>query len=229
MKWIGFILLGLLGLILLILICPIGVRIDASNGALAVYARVFCIPIKVFPMKKKEKTSEELAREEAEKKAKAEKKAQEKEAKAAAEKARAEQLAAEGKPVPKKKTFVQTLTFDKVCDLLSLAKEAITKVLRGFYIPSFRLYAHVNGGDAANTAIMYGGACSFMGGVMPHLERVCRIKKTDVQLYPDFEGSETVFDLSISIMTVPIRLVAVALILLVKYLKINKKHKAVQK
>jgi len=228
-KWIGFILLGLLAVILLVLVCPIGVRIDASNGALAVAVRIFGLHFQVYPMKKKEKTPEELARIEAEKKAKAEKKAREKEAKAAAEQAKAEKAAAEGKTLPKKKTFVQTLTFDKVCDLLALAKDAIQKVLRGFYIPHFRLYAHLNGGDAANTAILYGGACSFMGGVMPHLEHVCRIKKTDVQLYPDFEGNETVFDLTVTIMTVPIRLVAVALILLFRFLKIQKKHKAVQK
>lgn len=226
MKWIGFILLGLLGLLLLILICPIGVRVDASNSALVVYVKVFGLHFKVFPMKKKEKTPELLAKEAEKKAAKAAKKEQEKVAKQA--KAEAEAAKAEVQGKPKKKSFVQTLTFDKVCDLLALAKDAIKKVLRGFYIPNFRLYAHLSGGDAANTAIMYGGACSFMGAVMPHLERVCCIKKTDVQLYPAFEG-ETAFDLSMTIMTVPIRLVGVALILLFHYLKINKKHKAVQK
>ena len=222
MKWIGFLLLGLLSVILLLLICPIFVRIDASKGALGVYVRILGLSFKVFPMK--EKTPEEQAQAEAKKAAKAEKKALEKEAKAA----KAQQAQAEGKPVPKKKSFVQTLTFAKVCDLLALAKEAIVKVLRGFSIPTFRLHAHLSGSDAAQTAILYGSACSFMGGVMPHLEHVCRIKKTDVQLYPAFEG-ETVFDLTVTIRTVPIRLVAVALILLIHFLKINKKHKAVQK
>ena len=226
MKWIGFILLGLLGLLLLLLICPIFVRIDASNGAMAVYLRILGLSFKVFPFK--EKTPEEQAKEEARKAAKAEQKARAKAEKAAKDQAAADKALAEGKPVPKKKTFVQTLTFEKVCDLLALAKEAIGKVLRGFSIPTFRLYANLNGGDAANTAILYGGACSFMGAVMPHLERVCRIRKTDVQLYPAFEG-ETVFDLTVTIRTVPIRLVTVALILLIHFLKINKKHKAVQK
>ena len=224
MKWIGFLLLGFFALIFLVLICPIFVRIDASNGTLSVHVRIIGISFKVFPMK--EKTPEEKEEAEARKAAKAEQKEKEKAAKAAREQAAAEKAQAEGKPIPKKKTFVQTLTFDKVCDLLALAKEAIVKVLRGFSIPTFRLYANLNGGDAANTAILYGGACSFMGAVMPHLERVCRIKKTDVQLYPAFEG-ETVFDLTVTIRTVPIRLVAVALILLIHYLKINKKHKAV--
>ena len=227
MKWIGCIFLGLLALLLLILFCPVGVRIDASNAALTVYAKVFGVRFKVFPLK--EKTPEEQAAAAAKKADKEEQKAREKAAQEAKAKAEADAAAAAGKPLPKKKSFIQTLTFDKVCDLLALAKEAIKKVLRGFYIPQFRLYAHLCGSDAANTAILYGGACSFMGGVMPYLEQVCRIKKTDVQLYPDFEGSETVFDLTVTIMTVPIRLVAVALILLFHYRKIHKKHKAVQK
>ncbi len=226
MKWIGFLLLGLLGLLLLVLICPVILRVDASNGALAIRVRILGLQFKVFPLK--EKSPEEQAAAEARKAAKAEKKALEKEKKAAQAQAAAQKAAAEGAPLPKKKTFVQTLTFDKVCDLLALAKDAIVKVLRGFSIPTFHLYAHLNGGDAANTAIMYGGACSFMGAVMPHLERVCRIRKTDIQLYPAFEG-ETVFDLTVTIRTVPIRLVTDALILLIHFLKINKKHKAVQK
>ena len=75
--------------------------------------------------------------------------------------------------------------------------------------------------------MIYGGACAALETVVPMLESAFRIKKRDISVYPMFMG-ETEYQLDVSVMTVPIRLIALAVLIFIKWLKINKKHKAVQ-
>lgn len=220
MKWLGICLLVLLGLLLFLLVCPAGVRVDASDGSLCVYARVLGIPIRVYPRTRKKKKNKAEAAPEPVKNTSPAASPQPDSFSGTATAPAGEKPVSES--TVKKKSFTDDLAFEKVCDLLSFAAEAIRKVVRVFYIPSFRLYAHLHADDAAKTALLYGGACSLLGAVMPQLRRVFRICKEDIRLWPDFEG-RTSFVLSVTIMTVPLRLMILALTLLFQWYKRNKK------
>ena len=230
MKWLGICLLVLLGLLLLLLLCPIGVRIKASDHSLSADVRVFGIYFRVFPFRRKKTAGKAKGSAETTAADKTEQPAarQEVSGPSASRQTDEPEKAAEPADKPKKKSFVEDLTFERICRLLGFAAQAVRRVLRAFYVPQFQLCARLHADDAAKTALMYGGACSFMGAVMPQLRRVFRIRKEDVRLWPDFEG-QTAFTLSVTVMTVPLQLVVLALILLFQWYKLNKKTKAVQK
>ncbi|MBQ2691685.1 MAG: DUF2953 domain-containing protein [Clostridia bacterium] len=225
MKWIGIALLAIFAVILLLLVLPLGVRVKLAQGSLEVYAKAFgIIGVKVYPMKKKTpKPSKEKDKKKSEPK-KNEKK-HEKKAKEQGNASANNEVKPE-KP-SKVQKYINELTFDKVIDLLKLAAEAVKGVFRGFYVSNLELHAAVHDDDPAKTAMIYGGACAALETVVPMLESAFRIKKRDISVYPMFMG-ETEYQLDVSVMTVPIRLIALAVLIFIKWLKINKKHKAVQ-
>ncbi len=158
MRWLLYILYGLLALIALILILPLGVRVTASNGGYAVYARVWGVNVKVLPRPPKDEKNKKPKKKK-EKKPKKEK---------------------------EKKPF--KLTFGKILEYLSFAADALKRAVRGVYIRRFRLNAVLHDDDAAKTALMYGSACAVLGSAIPRLEKIFRVGDSRVELLPDFGG-----------------------------------------
>lgn len=206
MKVILTVLLAVLLIILLILVTPVGVSLDARPGDVVLYVRVFGIKFKVYPKennkkckKYKKNTTDDKTKESGGDKTEAE----------------------------KKKKQLPNVTFDFILDCISLLSDAITWVVRGVYIPEFILHAILHNDDPAKTAMMYGGACSVLATAMPGLERALRIKKSDIKIYPGFMD-ENDFELSMTVMAIPIMLVIAAVMVLIRWNKISHKNKAVQ-
>lgn len=230
MRWILIFLLVIIEIILVLLILPVGARLEATQSSVVLFAKIFGINFKLYPRPVKKKSPES----EAKAQAKAEKKAKKKaEAKAAAANDKAEpapqkkashekaQNAPQPKPKPK-------LTFERIVEYISFAADAFQGIIRGIYISTFSLNAHIHNDDAAKTAMIYGGVCSALGVAIPKLERKLKVGKRDIAIYPEFEG-ESSFELKITIMAVPILLIAVAVMLYIKWNRMKQKDKAVQK
>ena len=200
MRWLLYVLLGLLALIVLLLITPVGARATADDNGYAIYAHVFGLNVKILPRPPKKKKKPKKPKKPKEPKPEEEKKKE-------------------------KKPF--KLTFGKLLDYISFAADALKRAVRGIYIRRFRLYARLHNDDAAKTALMYGGACSVLGNAIPKLEKIFRVGDSHIELVPDFDGSNS-YSADVIVTVVPIKLLITGLILFIKWKKLNR-DKAVQK
>ena len=55
------------------------------------------------------------------------------------------------------------------------------------------------GGDPADLGINYGRAWAALGNLWPHIDKLFTIKKRDIQLQCDFEGSQTLVNARVEI------------------------------
>lgn len=187
----------LLGILALILLLPLGVRINYDEDGAVVSVLIRPFHIQVFPVKKKEKT----------KKQKKEPKEEPKQEQPAEEtKAEAPQSAAtviddddeeeEPEPTAEKKG-------GSITDFLPLVELALKFVGEFFgktlHIDVLYLKLTMAGGDPADLAINYGRTWAALGNLWPHIDRMFTIKKRDIRLQCDFEGSQTLVNARVEI------------------------------
>jgi len=127
---------------------------------------------------------------------------------------------AEKKAKPKKK-----LTLEIIFDFIKLGIEALGTLKRQLVLSNLTVHVKIAGKDAANTAILYGRVAAAVSALYPIAERNLRIKKTDIAVDADFEGSKTDILADFTLAVCPLRLMLASIILLIHFMKINKKIK----
>lgn len=184
--WI--VLLSLLGLLLLLLIVPIYLRIT-FQGELTVKIRIWGIPFKLYPKKKKK-----------DKPPKAEK--PRKNQKAKPEKLRKESF-----------SVSQMLKEDGVGAVVSyytsLARMLSTeakRLLRAITVDHLDIRLTVASADAAETAQNYGRVCAAVFPAEAMLESCIRVKRRRVRVDPDFLAAKGKAALDIRLHAVPLRI-----------------------
>lgn len=194
----------ILGIILFVLLFPAGVKADIFGGDPAVYARLFGLSIKIYPKESKKGGKEDHAK----KKSKSDKKPDK---------------TSDGKT--EEKGEKPKITFDMVMEYISFASRSLSKIAKGIYVPHFMLEARLHNDDPSKTAMLYGSACAALELAVPRIEKIITVKNRDIRIYPDFMGS-TDYNLSITVMAVPLHLLIVAAGIYIKWKKLN--NKAVQ-
>lgn len=179
LKIIGWVLLGLIALIFFALAVRVRFDIEYSAENTSVLLRWLFIKFRLYPMAKKEK---------APKKKKEEAPKQEEETPPEEEKKE------EPKPAKKKdnflKTFYEAEGFEGVLTILKKAtaylKTFAGNLIYGVVVDEFYLDMRCVKGDAAATAIYYGEVCTAVFPMLASLASRCRLKKYDVNIYPDY-------------------------------------------
>lgn len=210
LKILGWALLGLLLFVFVLLLLPVRTRVR-FDGALQVWAGLGPVSLRVFPMKKKsgsEKEKAQAAEKKAAKKAK-------KEAKKAAK--------------PQKKKEKKRLTLEIICDYIRLGAEALGMMKRRLVLSNLTCHLKVASDDAAGTALLYGRIAAAVSALYPVLQRNLRIKKTDITVDADFESEKLEILTDVTLAVCPLRMLIAGLILLFRFLKIEKKRKQIDR
>ncbi len=164
MKVLGIILLVLLALSLL----PLGVRVRYDKDALSVFARLWFIPFRVFPAKKKD----------------GEKKKKEKKPKKPKEEPEG------GETPPTKKGG----KLDAVRAVLPLVKPALVGVKKRLTIRELELFVTWAADDPADSAVGYGCAQAALGTLWAVVDQSFKVKKSRLGCSVDFDApSPTVY------------------------------------
>ncbi len=185
-----YILLGLLGLILLIVILPMGIRLNYSAGGLVLKLVFGPLRLTLVPRKKRTKKK---------KKAKAIKP---KKAKKTAVKKPPTQAAADKKKGGK---------FSDLAVYLPLVFELIGHFRRRLLMRRLILLVNLAGDDPCDLALLYGKANGAVGAAIPLLERAFRIRRRDIQIFCDFLAEETEVYVDLEVVACPARLLSVSL------------------
>ncbi len=197
---IGWVLAGLLLFVLVLLLLPLHTRVR-FDGTLQVWCGLGPVSLRLFPGKKKPKTEREKAQAAEKKAAKAAKKAQ--------------------KPQGPK----QKITLEVICDYLRLGVQALGMMKRRLVVRDLTCHLKVASADAASTALLYGRIAAAVSALYPIFQRNLRLKRTDIAVDADFEGSKLEILADVTIAACPLRLLIAGVILLIRFLKIQKKTK----
>ena len=200
LKILGWVVLGILLLFLVLLLLPVHTRVRFA-GSLQVWAGLGPVSLQIFPLKKKP----------------AKKKAHKKQNTPKSKKKKAKE---ETGTKPKKQ-----LTLEIICDFIRLAVEALGTLRRRLVIQKLTCHLKIANGDAAATALLYGRVAAAVSALYPIMERNLRIWKTDISVDADFEAEKTDCMLDITLAVCPLRLIIAGIILLIQFLKINRKMK----
>lgn len=176
LKIIGWVLLAIFSLILLSLSVKVRFRIEYSSDNTSILLRWLFVKFPLYPAGKKEKPEK-----------------QPKEKKEAPKK---EEIKEE-KPAEKTgggndflKTFYDAQGIDGIISILKKVlghtKTFFGNLYHGFVIDELYLDISCTKGDAAATAIYYGEVCAVIFPLLGSLASKYRLKKYDVNIYPDF-------------------------------------------
>ncbi len=178
LKIIGWILLGILALIIFALCVKVRFHIEYSAENTSVLLQWLFLKIKLYPMenkgkKKKENPPEPQKEDNAESDNTAE---------------------TEEKKTKGNNNFLKTLYdaegIDGLIDILQsvmgYTKTYFGNLIHGFVIDELYLDVRCTRSDAAETAIYYGEVCAVLFPLLGALAAKCRMKKYDFNIYPDF-------------------------------------------
>ncbi len=196
---LGYALLGILALLVLVLVVPVGVR-AVYDDTLRVTVRVFGLPlITLKPTDRPEKPEKED-------------KPAEKKAGPLDRLSRSLQEDGVGETV----RLVQALA--------RIAGTAVRRVLAAITVDRLRLQLTVASADASVTAQLHGRVCAVLFPALTTVQAVLRIRHREVTVTPDFlaqNGSARAF---ITAHAIPIRLLWAAFIAWLAYRKLQKTH-----
>ncbi len=210
--WLFAGILGLIGLVLLLLCIPLGVRLTNRPGKLYVWARIGFLRLKLTP--KKELSEAKNAKKEAKKKKKAEKKAAKKEKKRLKDEAKAAKSRRSGKRTEKKPPAPpkEKDTFGMIRALLAALADYDYEYLKLIRIGRLELTVTVGGGSPAETGRRYGKAAELFGAVYPFVMRKLNVRRHRIYVCPDFVRNQTSVLFDVTVTLTPIRLIKAALI-----------------
>lgn len=170
MTWL-YILLGIILLIVIILLTPVGVRAKFDKELRAVL-KIGFVPVQLYPPKpkrKKKKPEKEKPKEEEQK---------------------------EEKPKKKKPNLIQEKGIlwlvDLIRDAASLAKGALKSFFKHLIIKRLNISISYHGEDADDTAVKYGYFCLAVYPAVSILVKVAKCRDYGVDISPNFtEGGES--------------------------------------
>lgn len=201
-----------IALVLFLLFLPIHLKIS-YDGELSLKLSVLFLVFKLYPRQKKislryysKKNMDKRRRKEERKNRKAPKKAK--------------QISPQ--PPPKKKTVKDHLRTLKL--ILMILKKTQKRVRGAFRLRISRFYVLVATGDAASTALLYGGVSQSCAYILALIEKTIKTsyKKQDVIIVPDYRGNETKFFIKLQLRTDILHLLAAALSALIAYFSSQK-------
>ena len=205
-----------LGVFVGLLLLPLGVSVIYDAAGVRVRVIAGLIRLTVFPMKKKEKT-EKTGKKETEKETPTKEEPKEDPQK----EVKAEKKENTGKKVKKpaaakKKTEPsQEAPGGSLLDFLPIAKLALKMVGELFgktlHIDVLYLKLTMAGDDPCDLAVNYGKAWAALGNLWPKLDDLLTIKKRDIQIQCDFEGSETLVNARVDLTITLARLLGLLL------------------
>lgn len=192
----------ILGVLLLILLLPVGV-IARYDGEVSVRAAVGPFRLQLVPARPKTRRQLEKQKQKKEKKAQA--KAEKK------RKAKANALLKKDEPeTPQVKEPLK----DKIAGLLPfarLAADALGSVFRRLRIRQLTVRVRMGGRDPAKLALSYGRAQAAVSSMLPLLAGRFRVKKKEISLQPDFLADKTEAEAVLSIRYLVCDLLGIAL------------------
>ena len=202
LKIIGWVLLGILALIVLALCIKVKITAEYSDDNTNAQLQWLFLKIPLYPKEKKPKKAEEEPEEEAEEEE--------------------EEAPAEEKPAGKKESTLHMLYRTHGVDGLLELTRKLCSYLGSFLGDLFRslvieeLYVDVRCAkqDAAETALYYGEVCSVLFPALGALASKCRMKKYDVNVYPDFLAKFSNAQFFVKFHLYPIYVVGITLVLL---------------
>lgn len=247
LKIIGFILLGILALILLALCLKIRIEAEYSSENTSVVLKCLFLSIPIYPKKKKANADDKEESKKDKKKKRSSKEDSAKEPKTDPETIPSDSTAEDDIDLPEENgkdektestTEEKTKTESKtgVKELLETVYNAegvdglllITKrtfnylgtffgaLLRWIVVNEFYLDVRCTKSDAASTAIYYGEVCSSLFPMLGSLVAKCRVKKYDINVYPDYMARFSSAQFIIKFYFIPIVLAGHALALVLK-------------
>ena len=217
----------LLGILVLLLILPLGASIFYDAEGVRVLVVAGPIRFTVFPLKKKKPKTKTVSEE-------PQKPADEVEEPAVSE-------AEEPKPAqttlpeaPKPPQAPKEPDGGSITDFLPLVELALKFVGEFFHktihIDVLFLKLTMAGDDPADLAISYGNAWAALGNLWPYIDRMFTIKKRDIQIQCDFEGCQTLVNARVDVTVTLARLLGLVINygvrILVMFLKIQKNRKS---
>lgn len=185
-----WVLAGLLVLLLIALVLPVGANITWEKGALTVDARAAFVRLRVYPLARRTKRAKPG------KQRPARRPKQPPQQAAAEGKPGAEASAKPAEPKPAKEPPIRLeFTLTTIRALASTAGGLIRRVLRGIRVYDITLRLPVHGQDAADTALRYGRLNALLHTTLAAVSNLMRVECKQLALAADFtdeyKGQET--------------------------------------
>lgn len=194
------------------------------DGQAEITAKVLCIPIKLFPRKKKISLRSFSAKryrrmlqqdEEAERKAEEKKRIKdaEKKAKREAEKAEKKRRKEEG---------IRELETNPIKVLLRIVFKVLTRFARHIRIDLFKINISVGGSDAASVAMLYGVLSQSVWYVIEALDQVVHLKlkgERDISVSTDYLSGKLEAEIRVAVRLRVIHVLDTAIYFLIKFIK----------
>ncbi len=181
---VGRIILGvIIGIIVLILVVPIGADINYEGGELRVSAKLWKFLIKIFP--KEPSDTDAPPKEKKPKRIKKKKPKEKKKEKP------------EGEPQPKKKLKLN-FTFDEIMALLKKLFKGLGRIFT-IHVDRFMLHYVAAGDDPYNTAMTYNYVNAALSVLAPICAKKYRCRDTDVWTDIDFNREQMQLDVGVAI------------------------------
>lgn len=242
LKIIGWVLLGLLALIIAVLCIKVVVSVEYSEKRTEVFVKWLFLKIPLYPAKKKDGKKETAAEggdeaqappEEAQKEdSPSETSAEEKTEDASEEETTTdEEGKTEEKPAEaaKKQSSAELLKLlyeaEGIDGLIEIVKRVFSYLgtffgglFRAFIIEDFQLDVCCAKKDAAATAIYYGEVSAALFPMLGAIASGCTMKNYDINIYPDFLARYSEASFYLRLHVVPVRLVGITLALVFKLL-----------
>lgn len=111
-----------------------------------------------------------------------------------------------------------------IMDLIHLGLSAMEQFRRALRVDRFLLDCAIATEDAAKTAMAYGAAAAGMGMFLPLLEENLRVRKKDIQVICDFEGTESQIFLEVQVSALVFQLLIIGIKVLRGFLRLRKQH-----
>lgn len=200
LKIIGWVLLGLLALIIAVLCIKVVVSVEYSEKRTEVFVKWLFLKIPLYPAKKKEAATGE------------ESKTEEKPTEAAKKQSSAGPL----------KLLYEAEGIDGLIEIVkrvfSYLGTFFGGLFRAFIIEDFQLDVCCAKKDAAATAIYYGEVSAALFPMLGAIASGCTMKNYDINIYPDFLARYSEASFYLRLHVVPVRLVGITLALVFKLL-----------
>ena len=119
---------------------------------------------------------------------------------------------------------MEKLDIPYIIDLIHLGLSAMGQFRRVLRVDRFLLDCAIATGDAAKTAMAYGAAAAGAGMFLPLLEENLRVRKKDIQVICDFEGTESQIFLEVQVSALVFQLLIIGIKVLRGFLRLRKQH-----
>lgn len=223
---LGGLLLFLLVLLLLILLLPARVRVMLRQGKFFLWVGLGPFRLRLLPWKEKKPKKQK-------KPEKPENQNQQKRKippSPPPQAARSGEAAGPAPQIRKEKEStpvsggMEKLDIPYIMDLIHLGLSAMEQFRRALRVDRFLLDCAIATGDAAKTAMAYGAAAAGVGMFLPLLEENLRVRKKDIQVICDFEGTESQIFLEVQVSALVFQLLIIGIKVLRGFLRLRKQH-----